>query len=251
MIRKSDILFLGGILLFFLPFVINNKVFEFYINFNHDHSIVTSFVKFALLATLGEVIGLRIKTGSYYKKGFGVIPRMIVWGFLGITIKLAMVIFASGTPVFLESLGVANASSALDGSFTPEKLLVATSISLLMNIIYAPLMMTVHKITDMHIILTGGTIKGLFSPFHFEKLFVNLDWNVQWNFVFKKTIPYFWIPAHTITFLLPADFRVLFAALLGIALGIILAIADMMGDDKPTLVKKDIPCDCNKTMKKN
>ena len=251
MIRKSDILFLGGILLFFLPFVINNKVFEFYINFNHDHSIVTSFVKFALLATLGEVIGLRIKTGSYYKEGFGVIPRMIVWGFLGITIKLAMVIFASGTPVFLESLGITNASTALSGTFTPEKLLVAFSISLLMNMIYAPLMMTVHKITDMHIILTGGTIKGLFSSFHFEKLFVNLDWNVQWNFVFKKTIPYFWIPAHTITFLLPADFRVLFAALLGIALGIILAIADMMGDDKPTLVKKDIPCNCNKTMKKN
>jgi hypothetical protein len=47
----------------------------------------------------------------------------------------------------------------------------------------------------------------------------------MWGFVFKKTIPFFWIPAHTITFLLPPDVQVLFAALLGIALGTILAVA--------------------------
>jgi hypothetical protein len=55
--------------------------------------------------------------------------------------------------------------------------------------------------------------------------------------VFKKTIPLFWIPAHTITFLLDPDYQVLFAAFLGIMLGAILAVADMA--DKP-LVKKQI-----------
>jgi len=215
----------------FLPFIISKDVFDFYIQFNKEHELVTAFIKFALLATLGEVIGLRIKTGSYYKKGFGVIPRMIVWGFLGITIKIAFVIFASGTPAFLESLGLTNAQLVMKGTFSPEKLLVAFSISLAMNVVYAPVMMTLHKITDMHILNNGGTLKGFFRPIKFRKLFVDLDWNVQWNFVFKKTIPFFWIPAHTITFMLPPDFRVLFAALLGIALGIILAIADMMGKD--------------------
>lgn len=53
----------------------------------------------------------------------------------------------------------------------------------------------------------------------------NLNWRVQWGFVFKKTIPFFWFPAHTITFLLPGEMRVLFAALLGVALGVILAVA--------------------------
>jgi hypothetical protein len=57
--------------------------------------------------------------------------------------------------------------------------------------------------------------------------------------VFKKTIPFFWIPAHTITFLLPADFRILFAAILGVALGIILAIADLMGSDEKINRKKN------------
>ncbi len=232
MIKKIDLIFFAGVVLFFLPFVINKDVFDFYIQFNHDHGLITSFIKFALLATLGEVIGLRIKTGSYYKKGFGILPRMIVWGFLGVTIKIAFVIFAAGTPVFLESVGLTNAQQVMKVSFSPEKLLVAFSISLAMNVVYAPVMMTLHKITDMHIINNGGTLAGFFTPIKFKKLFVDLDWNVQWNFVFKKTIPFFWIPVHTITFLLPPDFRVLFAALLGIALGAILAIADMMGDDR-------------------
>ncbi|MCK4814060.1 MAG: Mpv17/PMP22 family protein, partial [Candidatus Marinimicrobia bacterium] len=52
-----------------------------------------------------------------------------------------------------------------------------------------------------------------------------LDWSVQWNFVFKRTIPFFWIPAHTITFLISSEYRIVFAALLGIILGIILSIA--------------------------
>lgn len=52
-----------------------------------------------------------------------------------------------------------------------------------------------------------------------------LDWQTQWGFVFKKTIPFFWVPAHGLTFLLPPDSQILFAALLGVALGIVLAIA--------------------------
>ncbi len=232
MLKRSDLLFITCLILFFLPFIVSRSVFDFYIEFNHDHALITSFIKFALLATLGEVIGLRIKTGKYHKQGFGIIPRMIVWGFLGITIKVAFVIFASGTPVFLESIGFENAVAIIKGPANILKLAVAFCISVFMNVIYAPVMMTLHKITDMHIINNGGTLSGFLTPIKFRKLFVDLDWKVQWNFVFKKTIPFFWIPAHTITFLLPPDFRVLFAALLGIALGTILAIADMMGDSK-------------------
>jgi hypothetical protein len=47
----------------------------------------------------------------------------------------------------------------------------------------------------------------------------------MWGFVFKKTIPFFWIPAHTITFLLPPQYRVLYAALLSVVLGILLGVA--------------------------
>ena len=225
--KKNDLIFIVALILAFSPFFIFDSVYEFYKQFNKEHGMIMSFVKFALLATLGESIGLRIKTGNYNEKGFGILPRAIVWGFLGLTIKLAFVIFATGTPNFLAYMGVDNATSAMQGDFTSTKLLVAFSISVFMNIIYAPVMMTLHKITDIHIIANKGTIGGLFSKIHFVKILKELNWDVQWNFVFKKTIPFFWIPAHTITFLLPTDFQVLFAALLGIVLGVILSMASM------------------------
>ena len=95
-----------------------------------------------------------------------------------------------------------------------------------MNSIFAPVFMTLHKITDTHILNNGGTLGGFFRPIKMREIITHLNWDVQWNFVFKKTIPLFWFPAHTITFLLPSQFQVLFAALLGVALGVILAIAN-------------------------
>lgn len=184
-----------------------------------------SFIKFFFLATLGEVIGLRIKTGRYHQVGFGLIPRALVWGFLGMTIYAAFAIFAAGTPMFLEQLGVKNASAILHAELSMKKVFVSFSISTALNLFYAPVMMTFHKITDIHILANGGTLKGFFTPIRFARIFKEINWDVQWNFVFKRTIPLFWIPAQTITFLLPEEFRVLFAAFLGIVLGVLLAIA--------------------------
>ena len=215
--------------LFFLPFFISNTVFSVYEKFNADHGMVTSFLKFAILATFGEAIGLRIRTGKYNYKGFGLIPRAIVWGVLGLTIKLSFVVFGTGVPSFLSYMGLKDASAAMQASLSGLKILVAFSISAAMNIIYAPFMMTLHKVTDTHILNNGGTLHGFFRPIKFGEIFTNLNWNVQWNFVFKRTIPFFWIPAHTITFLLPAEFQVLFAAILGIVLGVLLAVASQLG----------------------
>lgn len=227
--KRNDFIVIIACILFFLPFFISDMVFNSYEQFNAQHGMITSFIKFAILATFGEALGLRIRTGNYNHKGFGIIPRAIVWGFLGLTIKLSFMIFGVGTPAFLSYMGIEEASTVMKSSICLTKVLVAFSISAAMNIIYAPFMMTLHKITDTHIINNGGTLKGFFKPIKFGEIIANLNWNVQWNFVFKKTIPFFWIPAHTITFLLPADFQVLFAALLGVALGVLLAIASQMG----------------------
>ena len=184
-----------------------------------------SFVKFFFLATLGELIGLRIKTGRYYYKGFGLFPRALVWGFLGITIYMAFAIFASGTPVLLEKMGFADAGKILYTDLSWKKVAVSFSIATALNLFYAPVLMTFHKITDTHILETGGTLRGFFRPIPFARIFKETNWDVQWHFVFKRTIPLFWIPAQTITFLLPEEYRVLFAAFLGIVLGVILAVA--------------------------
>jgi len=225
MIKKNDILFSAITLGVISLFIFVQPVIDWYMQFNKEHGMVMSFFKFALLATLGEVIALRIRIGKYSEPGFGLVPRMIVWGFLGLAINLAFQIFSTGAPSFLAYLGLIDAPEAMKGGFSSLKLLDAFTISTTMNLIFAPVMMTIHKITDTHIIKTGGTLSGFLSPIPVANIFKNMNWDVMWNFVFKKTIPFFWIPAHTITFLLPAEFRVLFAALLGIALGLILAIA--------------------------
>ncbi|MCK4922368.1 MAG: hypothetical protein KAS71_15050, partial [Bacteroidales bacterium] len=39
------------------------------------------------LATLGEVISLRIRTGNYIQEGFGILGRAFVWGIIGLSLK--------------------------------------------------------------------------------------------------------------------------------------------------------------------
>lgn len=225
--KKSDLYVLAGILIVFLPFFISEEIYTFYTHFNKDHGLITAFIKFAVLATFGEALGLRIREGIYNRKDFGLLPRAFVWGFLGITIKIAFIIFASGTPKFLEYIGIKNVSRIFAGDLTAYKVLVAFSISVAMNSVYAPVMMTLHKITDIHIITNDGKLSCLLKKITFAEYFKQINWDVQWHFILKKTIPFFWIPAHTITFLLPPEAQVLFAAVLGIALGTILAFASL------------------------
>jgi hypothetical protein len=187
--------------------------------------ILLSFLKFAVLATLGEVIALRMRTGSFIQKNFGALPRAIVWGLFGIVISWAFVLFSKGTPALLTSLGWCDAELVFaTAGFSWGKLGVAFCVSVAMNTIFAPVFMSFHKVTDMHIARYNGSMRCFLHPIDITCSFRELDWEKLWSFVFKKTIPFFWYPAHTITFMLPSEWRVLFAALLSIALGILLAI---------------------------
>ena len=227
--KKQDIFCILFLLALFLPFVFIPALYAGYKSFNADHAFIMAFLKFGILATVGEMLGLRIKTGQYSTPGFGILPRALVWGLLGVWIAIAMKVFAAGSPAIVQYLGVDGVVDAMKGGFSVQKLLGAFAISLLMNTAFAPVFMTIHKITDAHIVNNGGKLSALITPLPFGKLLASVNWDVQWNFVFKKTIPYFWIPAHTLTFLLPADMQVLFAALLSIVLGVLLAIAAVLG----------------------
>ncbi|WP_220458144.1 hypothetical protein [Vibrio diabolicus] len=127
------------------------------------------------LATFGEVLGQRIRTGAWSIKGFGVIPKMIVWYVLGVLIKAAFVVFSVGAPVVLNK-------------FLPEAgpLATAFSISLGLNLIFAPIFMTLHKITDLHIADHHGSMVALIKPINMAQKFSQIDWNTQYGFVFKK-----------------------------------------------------------------
>lgn len=229
-VRLQDILFCFLLTIVFLLFVIFEPLNTIYKALNSDHGIIMSFLKFAVLATTGEVLGVRIKRGFYKLSGFGLVPRALVWGLLGMTIHMAFVVFSVGTPAFLEYLGIHGSRSVLHAQgMSFFKVMVAFAVSVTMNLIYAPVMMTMHKVTDAHIEHHGGSLTAMVRPMQMGNLMAAINWQVQWHFVFKKTIPLFWIPAHTITFLLPPEYRVLFAAVLGILLGVILAVASVKG----------------------
>ena len=224
--KRTDLYFIVAIAAIFLPFFLSAPLYEWYSTFNASHGMVMSFLKFGILSTLGEMLGCRISTGKYVTPTFGVLPRMVVWGFLGMDINMAMIVFSKGTPMFMQYMGMTNAVEAFtaDG-FSMDKLWVALAVSVAMNTIFAPVFMTFHKVTDAHIAAHGGSLKALVTPIPMAERLGTLNWQAQWGFVFRKTIPFFWYPAHTITFLLPAEQRVLFAALLGIVLGVLLAVS--------------------------
>lgn len=236
--KKQDFIFILGLAVLLLPFFLSEPVYHWYHTFNAEHGMIMSFVKFAVLSTLGEMIGLRIASGVYVRKGFGILPRMLVWGILGMGINAAMIIFSNGTPMFLKYMGMHDAVTVFQAEgISWSKVWVAFCVSLSMNTFFAPVFMTLHKITDTHILANGGTLRGFFTPIRMGEIMSALNWKVLWGFVFKKTIPFFWWPAHTITFLLPGNMRVLCAALLGIILGILLAIGARRGETKEGNVK--------------
>jgi hypothetical protein len=225
--KKQDLFIMFGGFLFLAPIFIFKNIFHCYEEINQQLPLVMAFFKFAILATFGEVLGLRIRTGKYNVPNFGIFPRALIWGFLGIWIAIVMGVFRNGVPAYLDRFQVfSGINAALTGGFSALKLWGAFFISIMMNTTFAPVFMTLHKITDTHITQTGGTLTGFFSKkIDFTQIISSINWKVQWNFVFKKTIPLFWIPAHTLTFILPQNYQVLFAAFLGICLGVILSIA--------------------------
>ena len=231
--KKSDVIVLGVILVILLPFFIFPPILNMYLELNTAHAYIMSFIKFAILATFGECLGLRLRTGVYTKKGFGILPRALTWGFFGITIKVAFVVFGAGAPLMLKTFGLhfstPNPADILrQPGFSWMKLLAAFSVSTTLNLFFAPVFMAFHRLTDTHIQHTGGTMQGFFTRMPLGQYFKEIDWFNFWDFILKKTIPLFWIPAQTLNFMFPEGYRILVAAVYSVILGILLSLASMM-----------------------
>ena len=226
--KRSDLITIGVWAAVICGFAFIPGAWDWFNETTKNHGLLMSFFKFALLGTFGEMLALRIREGVYIKQGFGLLPKMLVWGVLGVVIASAMTIFKTGTVKLLDGGFHLNGKAAewFAGDLSWGKAFVALCVSVLMNTLFAPVFMTFHKITDIHIAETGGTLKGFFgSPLGIgEALSKKINWDIQYGFVFAKTIPLFWYPAHTITFLLPPTLQVLFAAFLGVVLGVLLSI---------------------------
>ncbi len=187
---------------------------EVFKTLSDEHPYIMGFIKFALLATVGEVLALtirrRIPSMPYY-----ICWRMLIWGLIGVAITFMMKTYSMGVAGLMEA-GLLPGR----GQGFWNKLLKAFYTAAVMNLTFGPTFMATHKCTDKYLELRHGGVKkpGL-------KGVVNgVDWHGFVSFTLFKTIPLFWIPAHTLTFMLPEAYQVMMAAALSIALGIILSL---------------------------
>lgn len=218
--KKTDFLF-ASIFIFIIVLLVVKPTREFIASNSSNYPYLMGFIKTSILATFGEMVASRIATRNYFSKT-GLLYRFIIWGFLGMAFVLVFKIFDQGVR--------ASIASGLLPSFSVDslfgKIFTAFSVSFFMNLIFAPTFMILHRVTDTFIDLADGNLTKIFKV-KGSAVISKIDWQNFFGFVVLKTIPLFWIPAHTITFLLPENYRILSAGFLSIALGLILTLSKL------------------------
>lgn len=171
---------------------------------------IMGFIKFGLLATVGEILAIRIRSGEWNLPVY-TLARITIWGVIGVAITFMMKTYSFGIAGMMEGGLLPGAGS---------KFLKAFYTAAVMNLTFGPTFMSFHKCTDKYLELRAS---GMKKP-SLKDVVGGVDWHGFVSFTLFKTIPLFWIPAHTLTFLLPAEYQVISAAVLSIALGIILSL---------------------------
>lgn len=216
--NKGDIIWLA-ILAMVAAFLIYPATNAIFIALTTAHPYLMGFMKFFILASMGDWLGIRIVTGDWVKPK-GALYKSLLWGVFGVGITLAFTIFSSGV------------TAALANGLLPGKgyqIAFAFFTSLIMNLTFGVTLMGMHRFTDTYIdwYFTNGVRPSI------DEVIKNMNLENLIKFVYAKTLIFFWVPAHTVVFLLPTVYRVLAAAALGIALGGILSFAKRKAINKP------------------
>lgn len=185
-----------------------------------SHPYIMGFVKFAIMASMGELLTTRMLQ-KHWEKPAGFVAKAVIWGIIGMVIVAVFALYSDGVT------GLLRRGLLYAGQGSIAVFLTALFTSTIMNGTFGIVMMLSHKISDTYIDLRAAQKRP-----NFQMTLRAIDWPAFFGFVIGKTIPLFWIPAHTITFLLPAEYRVLVAAYLSVALGMILAYAKLRNQKK-------------------
>lgn len=166
---------------------------NWYIETVKAYPIITAMIQFAILGTLGDIIAKWIIKGKLFLpySFITLVLKMIEWAILAIFIKYAFVGFHG----FVDGL--------TGHGMLPEmnKFGYAFAISTTMNLQFGPFLVIMHRFFD-------NVIAKQNNWANINKGMLSLLW--------------FWIPAHTITFILDRPFQIGLAAVWSVVLGIIL-----------------------------
>jgi hypothetical protein len=168
---------------------------EIYLNWVTQNPFLSAAIQFGILGTLGEVVSFSIQKKKIAIPGtwLQILGKVFAWAVLGIVIKYGF----AGMKGFTQAL----LDHQLLPAFMGAGLGWAFAVSVFTNVFFGPQMMAFHRLED-NLILGQRGFQGITNAW--------------------KTLIWFWIPAHTITFLLPADLQIGLAALWSLVLGIIM-----------------------------
>jgi len=164
-----------------------------YVELVKEYPIYSAMVQFAILGTLGDIFSKWVQQGKVHKpyKVSVILLKMLEWAIIAVTIKYAF----TGFQGFIDSLIAHNLLPELSNFGR------AFTVSVTMNLQYGLFLVIFHRFLD-NVIAKQHNWKNI------DKGMFSLIW--------------FWIPAHTITFMLEKPFQIGLAALWSVVLGFIL-----------------------------
>ncbi len=226
--KTGDILW-GGILALWIIMLAVTESRDIFITVTSSHPYLGGFFKFAILATMGDLLGFRI-INKYWKLPQGFIFKTMIWGILGMMITLVFTVFTGGVEAAQEV-----------GRLPWKGNIVALAFfgSAVMNLTFGPMMYVYHNFADLYV---DHCIEMKSFKVRIEVLNSKIDWHTMVSFSWLTTCLWIWIPCHTIVFLLPGEYRVLSSAFLSILLGVLIAFSKLKKgkDDNCTISTENI-----------
>jgi hypothetical protein len=172
---------------------------NWYVRFVSTYPIWSAMLQFAVLGTFGEIISRWIvkKRILYPFTLMETVWKMISWSILAICIKYAFVGFEG----FVDALVYHQPHAFLPLIFKESTFFHAFAKSILINLQFGLFLVVFHRILDNMFLLNKNWRR-------LDQAFLTLIW--------------FWIPAHTLTFILPPEYQIGLAALWSVVLGLLL-----------------------------
>jgi hypothetical protein len=176
-----------------------------YLELTAAHPLLAAFVQFALLGTLGEVLSRMLRAR---RRGFPFGPlrtllKVCGWGLLGIYIKFMFTVAVAGLEAVAGHGYPPAALAAREGAGLWSN---ALALSVVLNVMLGPSMMSLHRLLDNAI---DRALDGR-----------SAGWQGLAGSI--GTLVWIWIPLHTITFCTPSEVRIGIAAVLSLVLGLVM-----------------------------
>ena len=212
----------GLIFLLCISIIIFPESREVFLRVTENHPYILGFLKFGILATMGDLLGWRITNGRWrFPQGF--FFKACLWGIIGMAITLVMSVYNEG---------VAGAMALGRLPLKGSSLALAFFSSAVMDLTFGPMLYIYHKFGELYI---DSRYEARGRKVALRELVKKVDWETMVCFSWVKTCVFIWIPLHAIVFLLPSQYRVLASALLSVLLGVLIAVSKKAAFSKTPL----------------